>query len=50
LSSLTNDEIKAVRYDMLADRYLNHNEKHFDELCGLYFDDSPLPIKKEYMT
>jgi len=23
----------------LKDRYLNQNKKHFDELCGEYFDD-----------
>ena len=32
-------EWKASRYDMLCDRYLNQNQKHFDELCGLYFDE-----------
>jgi cytochrome c556 len=36
---LTKDHMKAARYDMLRDRYLNQNEKHFDELCGEYFDD-----------
>ena len=33
------EKVKAVRYDMLRDRYLNQNEKHFDELCGEYFDE-----------
>ncbi len=27
------------RYLALKDRYLNQNEKHFYELCGLYFDE-----------
>jgi hypothetical protein len=27
------------RYENLRDRYLYQNKKHFDELCGLYFDD-----------
>ena len=35
---ITKDHVKAARYDMLKDRYLNQNEKHFDELCGEYFD------------
>ena len=38
-------EWKSVRYDALKDRYLNWNEKHFDELCGLYFDDEPIKDK-----
>lgn len=33
------DIAKASRYDMLEDRYLHQNEKHFYELCGLYFDE-----------
>lgn len=32
-------KVKADRYDNLKDRYLNQNEKHFGELCGLYFED-----------
>lgn len=39
---------KETRYDALQDRYLNQNQKHFDELCGTYFDDYPLKIKEEY--
>jgi hypothetical protein len=30
---------KASRYDALKDRYLHQNQKHFYELCGLYFDE-----------
>jgi len=33
------DMAKASRYDMLEDRYLHQNEKHFYELCDLYFDE-----------
>lgn len=36
---ITEDHIKAARYNMLEDRYLHQNEKHFYELCGLYFDE-----------
>ena len=42
-AELAEAKVKAVRYDMLQDRYLNQNEKHFGELCGLYFDDEPYP-------
>jgi len=36
------DQIKAVRYDILENSYRNENEKHFNEKCGLYFDDERL--------
>lgn len=32
-------EVKIARYDALQDRWTNQNEKHFDELCGYYFED-----------
>lgn len=35
-------KVKAIRYDNLQDRYGLWNEKHFGELCGLYFDDESL--------
>ena len=38
-SQLEEYKVKTSRYDMLKDRYINQNKKHFDELCGLYFDD-----------
>ena len=34
--------IKLVRYDQLQDRYLTQNKKHFEEMCGTYFDDYPM--------
>ena len=30
------------RYFALQDRYLHQNDKHFRELCGSYFNDSPI--------
>ena len=42
LQQILYNQVKAVRYDLLADRYLNWDEKHLGELCGLYFDDNPL--------
>lgn len=36
------NEIKSSRYDILRDRYLNQNQKHFDELCGEYFEEDNL--------
>jgi len=36
---ILSDVVKASRYDMLKDRYLNQNKKHFEELCGEYFED-----------
>jgi hypothetical protein len=36
------NQTKAARYDALQDRYSNSNEKHFGELCGIYFDDDKL--------
>ena len=39
-------EIKSVRYDVIRERYLEWNDKHFRDICGLYFDDEDLENKK----
>jgi len=33
------EKVKAIRYDLLRDRWLNQNQKHFYELCFAYFDE-----------
>jgi len=30
-------QTKALRYDILEDKYLNQNAKHFEESCMMYF-------------
>ena len=36
---ILDNQWKSTRYDNLRDSYLDQNSKHFDELCGEYFDD-----------
>ena len=45
--TIEKNEVYKTRYEGLQDRYLNWNEKHFGELCGLYFDDEILRGKEE---
>ncbi len=39
INQILKNQVKAIRYDELENRYLNQNEKHFGELLSLYFED-----------